>query len=219
MHFEFLTEDVSGKEALEILLPKLIPNDSSFNVHAYRGVGRVPKNLKGRADPRHRILLDQLPRLLRGYAKTFEAYPDDYRAAVVVVCDLDHKVLANFLQELNSLLSACVPSPNAKFCIAIEEGEAWFLGDQPALKLAYPQLKQKVLQDYVQDSICGTWETLADAVHPGGRAELQRQPWYVIGQQKSVWARSISPFMNVNENASPSFNHLCTTIQTLLDEH
>ena len=73
-----------------------------------------------------------------------------------------------FLEEMNEVLDSCDPKPQACFCLAIEEGEAWFLGDIPAIKQAYPKAKDTVLNRYVNDSICGTWELLADAVFPGG---------------------------------------------------
>lgn len=39
MHFEVLIEDISGKTALEILIPKIIINDEhTFNIH---GVFRI----------------------------------------------------------------------------------------------------------------------------------------------------------------------------------
>ena len=86
-----------------------------------------------------RILLDRLPKLLRGYGKTFVNYPDDYPAAVVLVCDLDKRCLKTFRQELFNILHSCNPRPETRFCIAIEEGEAWLLGDFPAIITAYPR--------------------------------------------------------------------------------
>ena len=66
MHFEIVVEDQSGKKALDILIPKIIGNQHSFEVHAYKGSGRIPRNLKSSTDASRRILLDQLPKLLRG---------------------------------------------------------------------------------------------------------------------------------------------------------
>ena len=45
MHFEILVEDLSGKKALDILVPKLIDEHHTFIVHPYKGIGRIPKNL------------------------------------------------------------------------------------------------------------------------------------------------------------------------------
>jgi hypothetical protein len=35
MHFEILVEDQSGKKALDILIPKLVGDEHTFNVHSY----------------------------------------------------------------------------------------------------------------------------------------------------------------------------------------
>lgn len=205
MHFEILVEDQSGKKALDILVPKIIGDGHTFNVHPYKGIGRIPKNLGNQSDASNRFLLDQLPKLLRGYGNTFAKYPADYPAAVILVCDLDGKCLKAFRQELLHILNACNPQPETRFCVAIEEGEAWFLGDIPAVKSAYPKAKDAVLNAYVNDSICGTWELLADAVYHGGSATLSAKGWQAVGAEKSQWAEKISPYMDVTQNLSPSF--------------
>ncbi|UUO14177.1 hypothetical protein [Dolichospermum heterosporum] len=88
MHFEILVEDVSGKTTLEILVPKIInPEQHTFNIHAYKGIGHIPKNLISNSDPKKRILLDQLPRLIQGYGKTFASYPPNYHAVLIIICD------------------------------------------------------------------------------------------------------------------------------------
>ena len=205
MHFEILVEDQSGKRALDILVPKIIGNDHTFKVHPYKGIGRIPRKLGKNNDAKKRILLNQLPKLLRGYGKTFASYPEDYTAAVILVCDLDDKCLKVFCKELHAILNTCKPSLKARFCIAIEEGEAWFLGDIPAIKIAYPKAKDVILNGYVNDSICGTWERLADAVFKGGAEALSAKGWQAIGAEKSQWAKKIGSHMDVGNNASPSF--------------
>lgn len=205
MHFEILVEDQSGKKALDILIPKIIGDDHTFNVHPYKGIGRIPKNLGNRGDASKRILLNQLPKLLRGYGNTFASYPADYSAAVILVCDLDDKCLKTFRRELFNILNVCNPKPETRFCVSIEEGEAWFLGDIPAVKSAYPKAKETVLNAYVNDSICGTWERLADAVYSGGSSALSAKGWQAVGAEKSQWAEKITLQMDVNNNASPSF--------------
>lgn len=215
MHFEILVEDQSGQTMLEILIPKIIGEQHTFRFHDYRGVGHIPKNLTRRTDARKRLLLDQLPRLLRGYGKTFAGYTPDYPAAVIVVCDLDDKCLKAFRQELFTVLNACNPKPETRFCIAIEEGEAWLLGDIPAVKEAYPNARDNILRSYENDSICGTWELLADAVSSGGANGLKNRGWQVVGREKSVWAEKITPHMNVDDNASPSFRYFREKVRNL----
>ena len=205
MHFDVLVEDQSGKKALDVLIPKIIGEGHSIFVHSYKGIGRIPKNLKNTSDPSKRILLGQLPRLLQGYGKTYASYPKNYVAAVIVVCDLDRRCLKEFRQELLAIYDSCHPKPETRFCIAIEEGEAWFLGDLQSVRTAYPKAKNNVLSTYVQDSICGTWEKLADAVCPGGAVQLSSKGWQMIGIEKFKWAETIAPKMDVENNQSGSF--------------
>lgn len=215
MHLEILVEDISGKRVLETLIPKIIGYGHTFNIHPYKGIGRIPKKLGGNANASKRILLDQLPRLLRGYGNAFANYPKDYSAAVILVCDLDDKCLEAFREELFAILDSCAPKPETRFCIAIEEGEAWLLGDITAIKAAYPKAKDAVLNAYVNDSICGTWERLADAVFPGGSQALSAKGRQAIGAEKSVWAEKITSHMDVDNNASPSFGYFRRKIREL----
>ena len=215
MHIEILVEDLSGKKALDVLVPKLIGDTHTFRIHSYKGIGRIPKNMRDAADPSNRILLTNLPKLLKGYGRTFAGYGADYKATVILICDLDDKNYESFLDELSTLLNSCDPKPETEFCLAIEEGEAWFLGDLPAVKSAYSHADQNVLDSYVNDSICGTWEKLADAVYPGGSKSLAKRGWQTVGAEKFRWAEEISPLMDVEENASPSFRQFRETIRAL----
>ncbi len=217
MHFEILVEDQSGKKALDILVPQIIGDGHTFNVHSYKGIGRIPKDLHNSSEPNKRILLDQLPRLLNGYGRTFANYPAECPAVVIVVCDLDNKCLKAFRTELFEVLNNCSPRPETCFCIAIEESEAWFLGDIPAIRMAYPNAKEDILNDYKNDTICGTWEKLADAVYPGGARKLLEQGWHAVGKEKSEWSQKIVPHMNVDNNHSPSFRYFYTKIRNLVD--
>ena len=214
MHFEILVEDASGKIALESILEKILGpdrQDCSYRILSYKGIGRIPRDLRGTTDPQKRILLDRLPRLLRGYGKSLQDFP----AAVVVVVDLDEKDCRVFKQEMLDILNACNPPPTTLFRIAIEEGEAWLLGDREAVKAGYPRAKGQVLNAYAQDSICGTWEKLADAVHPGGSQKLKQLGWPYTGQAKCEWAEKIAPHLDVEVNLSRSFQVLRDGIRNL----
>ena len=216
LHFEILVEDLSGKKALDILVPKIIGKNDSFIVHPYKGLGKIPKDIHRAMDPWKRILLEQLPRLLRGFGKAFEAYSgQNYPAVVIIVCDLDDRCLKKFREELYNILNSCEPRPETRFCFAIEEGEAWLLGDIPAIRAAYPRVKMKFLNSYDNDSICGTWEKLADAIYPGGSKNLSAQGFQIVGKEKSEWAEKISPHMNVDNNGSPSFCYFREKIREL----
>ena len=61
MHIEILVEDSSGKNLLQVLLPRFLGpqhEPHTWRLHAYKGIGRIPLGLKTKADPAKRILLD-----------------------------------------------------------------------------------------------------------------------------------------------------------------
>ena len=202
--FAYLIMLADPQPPLDVVLEKILGKNAqshSWRLHPYKGIGRIPKNLQAVRDPQKRLLLDHLPRLLRGYGRSLQPGRD----CVVVVLDLDHRHCVPFRREMLNVLNACNPRPRTLFRIAIEEGEAWLLGDRCAVRAAYPSAKDPVLNGYRQDSICGTWEVLADAVHPGGSARLKKVGYPGVGKAKCEWAGQIAPHMDVNGNRSPSF--------------
>jgi hypothetical protein len=212
VHIEILVEDSSGRRLMEHLLPKLVGPDGAphtWRIHAYKGVGRIPKDLTARSDPSRRILLAQLPRLLRGYVTPGID-------AVVVILDADKSDCSRFLDELKQLAHSCGSIARTLFRIAIEETEAWYLGDRTALLAAYPRARRRILAGYAQDSVCGTWELMADAVHPGGSRAIKRAGWPLPGQIKHEWADSIGPHMDPDRNVSPSFGKLRDGLRRLV---
>jgi hypothetical protein len=202
MHIEVLVEDSSGARLVEMLLPRVIGAQGephTWRVHDYGGVGRIPKKLTAADLSTKKTLLDRLPGILQAHGKTPGI------DAVVVVLDSDRRDCKELLAELQALLTRCDPAPNALFRLAIEEMEAWLLGDRAALLRAYPKAKKDALSRYVQDSVCGTWEALADAVHPGGSAAIRKAGWPLPGQVKHEWVQQIGPHLDIEQNVSPSF--------------
>ena len=172
----------------------------TLKIRSFKGLGHIPKKEKSPKEARNKLLLNVLPGILRACGKSWR---DHYEGIIFVICDLDKKPLKAFWQELQGILDGCNPAPNTRFCFAIEEGEAWLLGDIPAIKKAYPKAKDAVLNEYENDSICGTWEKLADAVYKGGASALSEKG--NPGMEKSRWAEEICPHMDVEKNRSPSF--------------
>ena len=202
VHFEILVEDRSGSITVKAILEKILGQNNtvhSWRIHSYRCIGRIPRNLYGVPDPTKRLLLDHLPRLLRGYGRSLGSCQ-----AVLVIVDLDDRDCLSFKQQLLNVLQACYPRPQTVFRIAIEEIEAWLLGDRDAIKAAYPNAKNSVLNRYSQDSICGTWEVLADAIYQGGSARLLRAGYPEMGRAKAEWAEQIAPLLDVDRNRSKS---------------
>lgn len=202
MHIEFLIEDSSGGKALDSIVPKILGDNGAnhtWRIHSYKGIGKLPTDLGTRADPAKRILLQRLPQILNGYSKTHGI------DAIVIVVDSDKRNANEFLNELREIANAFNSPNHILVNLATEEIEAWYLGDSRAIRTAYPQAKGSVLDSYIQDSACNTWELLADAVYPGGYKKIKKLGWPAPGQLKHEWAEKIAPLLNIEENRSPSF--------------
>jgi hypothetical protein len=175
MHLEFLLEDQSMEAALLELVPRIVSH--SFELHSYRGKPDLLRKLEGR---------------LRGYARW--NMPD---LRVVVVVDRDHEDCHALKQKL---VDTCNAAGTSALCrIAIEELEAWFLGDVPALRAAYPRVSPHLgtRRGYRDpDAISGgTWEAL----------ERILRRYYPTGLPKIEVATRVAEQMDVDNNASRSF--------------
>ena len=194
------------------LYPKLLgPHGEppTWRLHNYKGIGRLPPNLRPVTNPALRTLLNKLPGILRAHAKTSSV------DAVVVVLDTDSQPCADLLRELKNVAFQCGAAGKTMFRLAIEETEAWYLGDRNAALQAYPRAKKTLLNRYKQDSISGTWERLADIVYPGGAAALQAPGGPTPGDAKHEWAEQMGPRMDPGRNLSPSFGKLRDGIRLL----
>ena len=214
MHIEVLVEDGSGAALMEQLIPKFLnptKHTYTFKVRGYKGAGHIPKNMKRTTDAQKKTLLDKLPAMLLGYAQT-PGYD-----AVIVLVDTDNRNPAEFRRDLEVMYERLTQAPKTAFCMATEEVEAWYLGDRTALLAAYPRANNKVLKRYKQDSVCGTWEVLADALVKGGAEALKKEGFHSIAAFKHECAAQITPHMKPRNNLSPSFNDTLARVQALVD--
>ena len=215
MHFQFLIEDQSSAALIEILMGRISQTNESitFNCKPFRGIGGFTKKNTVK-ETKSGKLLNDLATYLRGFNKSLQYIP----AVIIVVLDNDTRNTKEFLAELKQVARQNKINLDHVFCIAVEEVEAWLLGDEAAVLAAYPSAKHQLLHTYVQDSICGTWEVLADVVYPGGVSKLKKDcPTYIeIGKCKSEWARKIGIHMDIAHNNSPSFNYLIIEINKRL---
>jgi hypothetical protein len=161
-------------------------------------------------DPKTRTLLNKLPAMLRSYGRQKDI------DAVVVVLDSDRNDCVAFLDKLQAVAASQGAGAKTMFRLAIEETEAWYFGDPDALQTAYPKVRKAVLKRYRQDTVCGTWEMLADALHPGGVAALSKPGSRRPGDLKHEWANRIGPLMNPDANRSPSFRKLRDGLRRLI---
>lgn len=212
MHIDFLIEDTSCKILINSLLCRLIDVSShTYNLLSYHGIGQLPSNITSALTAKSTMLLNDLPRMLRALSRSRQGVS----SAVVVIVDLDKRNQQEFEADLRQTLSKIANPPKTVFCLAIEEAEAWLLGDINAIKKAYPRAKNSILRSYVNDSICDTWELMADAIYKGGAKALKEEPYFTIGEEKCKWAENIAPYMDIDNNQSPSFQFFRDSMRAL----
>ncbi|TYO98699.1 uncharacterized protein DUF4276 [Geothermobacter ehrlichii] len=187
---EFLVEEPSMEAFLRALLPRLLPQDRTFEVHPFQG----------KAD-----LLARLEQRLRGYAAWL---PDDWRLVVVVDRDDDdcHE-LKRRLEDIakRAGLSTRTSAAGAQWQlvnrIAIEELEAWYFGNWDAVCAAYPRVSRYVPQRQkyrAPDAIRGgTWEAFENI--------MQKHGYFRGGLAKIEAARMIGAHIDPARSSSPSF--------------
>lgn len=197
MHLEVITEEPSATAALQNLMPRLLPQGSSFALRPFSDKNE---------------LLSRLMDRLRGYRHWAS---DDWYVVVLVDRDADD------CQELKARLdviateAGLVPkarSMDGRFHvlnrIAIEELEAWFFGDVPALCAAYPHVPETLGEkaSYRDPDLIrgGTWEHLAR----------------VLGYSHDTFpkiavAREVSKHMDPTRNRSHSFQVFASGIAEL----
>ncbi len=189
-HFVLLVEEPSMEAFVRALLPRLLPANRGFEVHAFQG----------KSD-----LLGKLEKRLRAYARWL---PDDWRLVVVVDRDDDDcRMLKRQLETLATRSglrtrgSSGMTGWQLVNRIAIEELEAWYFGDWDAVKAAYPRVKQGIAQRQgfrEPDAIAGgTWEAFERV--------MQRHGYFKSGLTKIEAARNIAAHLDPARNRSKSF--------------
>ncbi len=203
MHVEVLTEDRSGASFLKIFLERLLNSYEmaySLAVRPHRGKGEWPKDIYAPPSPLASGLIDLLPAKLRAYDRIYAGTD----LILIIVVDADKDSPEWLKNRIGSLCQRFAPQISSVIGISVEEIEAWMLGDKQAILLAYPEADKTVLQNYQQDSICGTWEILCQAIL-GQQAEgLLRLGYPAIGQFKQEWAENIARHTDISQNRSPS---------------
>jgi len=185
---EVIVEERSAAVALERLLPKIVP-----------GVPYEIREFAGKT-----TLLKKLPDRLAGYATRIKW--ESLRIVILVDRDNDDcRVLKRKLDEMAEAAGFSISDATGGVYllnrIAIEELEAWFFGDVPALVCAFPKVSPSLgsnarFRD--PDAITGgTWEALERILKDRG--------YHRSGLRKVEAAAEIAVHMDVENNRSKSF--------------
>jgi hypothetical protein len=190
VHLELLVEEPSMEVFLRALLPRLLPQERTFEVHPFQGKGDLLAKLEAR---------------LRGYAAWM---PDDWRIMVVVDRDGDDcRALKRRLEDMAESAGLRTRTRHGAADwqvvnrIAIEELEAWYFGHWPAVKAAYPRVPPNVPNQRGfrnPDAIAGgTWEAFERV--------MQRHGYFQGGLTKLEAARNIGAKVDPTGGSSSSF--------------
>lgn len=189
LHFEIFLEEPSAEAFIMEAWPRICPAEATCQTHAFQG---------------KQELLAQLPGQLKAMAKWI---PDHFR--IVVLLDEDRQDCAALKKALErmsreaGLGTLTAPGKGARVAnrIAVEELEAWMLGDPQALRAAFPDLSatfEKGAAFRNPDAVKGgTWEALERL--------LQKSGYYLGGLAKVDCARSVAAHIDPNRNVSRSF--------------
>ena len=179
---------------LRVLLPRVLPETSTHEIHAFQNKRALRRRVKGR---------------LRGYARWV---PEDWRIVVLMDRDRDDCLaLKNELEEAARDAGLRTTSGREPWQvanrIAVEELEAWYFGDWQAVLRAFPRVSPTVpnRRGYRDpDAIVSTWEAFERV--------LQRHGYFRGGLRKTEAARAIAGQMDPERNRSKSFSVFYRTL-------
>ena len=200
MTIHVLVEGASELALLDRWAPRLL-RQRGVRIHPHQGKGELPVDPKAVPEGKRRGLLDQLPAKLRGFAKASQSKTHQ----VVVLVDADNDDQGDLVARISKVAGQVAPGLSVTVTLAVEETEAFYLGDLRSLKRAFPDADMDKARAYVPDSICGTWELFGVIVHDGGG-------------NKVAWAEAMGPVLTVKarESRSPSFKKFVKDLLALV---
>lgn len=200
MHVVFLLEEPSAEAFFSEFLPRVAPTGMSWQLTVFQGKSDLMANLGVR---------------LKGYSQWI---PEDWR--IVVLVDEDRQDCRRLKADMERSAAAAglitkTSAGGKRFTvlnrIAVEELEAWFLGDVEALRTAYPGVSANLANQAKfrdPDAVTGgTWEALERV--------LQRAGHFPGGIGKIDLARTMARHMTPEINRSRSFQCLMTGLAAL----
>jgi len=187
---EIIVEEPSMDAALREIMPGIVGGQARWKPVNMRSKGR---------------LLKELPKRLKAYRKRIDKGED---LKIVVLVDRDNDDCEQLKHRLETIVreagltTKTAPRSQGDFQvvtrIAIEELEAWFMGDVDALKAAFSSLSStKFPGNFSNPDNGGTWERL--------HRFLKRNGIYRNSYPKIEAARKIAKHIEPERNRSRSF--------------
>ncbi len=129
--------------------------------------------------------------------------------AVFIVRDSDGGNVQAITRSLQEAYDTTPISSRYKICIAVEELEAWFLGDVDSIRQTYdlPQNSSKILENNV-DTIRDPKEKLKSYITKESRGRAQYIPSDTVRMANNI-------DLERARNKSSSFDHFYETVSTL----
>ena len=129
---DFFTEEESAKIILNAILPQILPKGTEWNIYSFQGKNDMLKKLLFRLRAYHHEPLSS--------------------HKVVVLIDSDHQdcvELKSRLEQIADTAGLVTKTSDGKSFrvvnrIVVEELEAWFFGDMPALSSAYSSIPRSL---------------------------------------------------------------------------
>lgn len=202
MQVDFLVEELSAKAALEQLLPRLLPTGCTYRIRVFEG---------------WQDLMSDLKVVLQGYHRRI-AREGETNLRVVVLLDGDgvcqrRKVALEARAVAAGLLTKSTAGPGQVFHVlnrvAVQELEAWWLGDRQAIMAAYNGVKPHHFKgtdpnpDNPLKPNDALWEVLKKGRH------------FLTGKRKTQWAADIGRHLDPARNTSTSFRYFCAGLAAL----
>ena len=199
MKVRVLVEGTSEKEFFDRWLPRAF-HGHDFICYPHQGKGSIPAKPQDPPEPRRFGLLDLLPATLRAYAND----PSTAGDGVLIVVDADDEDPAALAQAIGKLVKAYAPAKTL-VRLAVEETEAFYLGDLRAIKSAFPNADMAKARAFEPDSVVGTAEVFGDVIGDDGLRKVE-------------WAKAMGGHVTAEpgRSRSPSFKALHAGLVDLL---
>ncbi len=199
MKIDFLVEDRSTEQFLNIFLSRFLSKEIEFNIYTFNG---KPDMLK------------KLPSRLKAYSNWL---PEDM--IIFIIIDKDNEDCFQLKEKLEEIVCASGLYSKSKPLnkkwnvvtrIIIEELESWYIGDWEAVCKAYPKLNPDIIKKSKfrdpENIKGGVWEALEKI--------FQKHGYFKTGIRKIELAKLVAPNVDPNRNVSRSF---ILFYKTLLD--